>query len=290
MINFEILSDRSTISISGGEALKFLQNYTTNDLDKHKYSYNYMLNNQGRYLFDFFVYKDSSSSDQNIFYIDIARDRAESFIRQLSMYKLRADVKIEDISSEFDLFYIRVFWKLAAEVELSGKEYCLEYLESISKDFLYYAQDPRFSGLGYRVVARKGYEFDNGKLELSKNLYLSDKYDYVIIDGVSDLRVEKSIPIEFAGEELNAISFTKGCYIGQEVISRAKHQGVVRKKIYKVKGDILNFLSYSGGEQKLDLLNQDGAKIGSLLSWHAGIGIAQIREENFLKLDNQEYF
>ncbi len=281
MINFEIFKDRSIIKVLGEDALKFLQNYTTNDLVKLRYSYNYMLNNQGRYLFDFFIYKDVTNSNQISFYIDIAKSSVESFVSKLKIYKLRADVKLEDISSEFDLVYA----KCSLDEQL-----CLGYLESISQDFIYYEKDPRCSKLGYNILIKKGYKFDNNHMTLSRNLYLSDKYDYTIIDGAYDLRVEKSIPVEFAGEELNALSFTKGCYVGQEVISRAKHQGVIRKKIYQVKGNILNLLDEYDGERKLELLNEDNKKIGSLLSWWSGIGIAQIREEELLTLKSQRLF
>ena len=70
---------------------------------------------------------------------------------------------------------------------------------------------------------------DTGK----SDLYLEAKYEFGMIDGDTDLKYEKSIPIDFAANELNAISYTKGCYVGQEVISRAKYQGVIRKKIYQ---------------------------------------------------------
>lgn len=283
MLEFEILDDRSIIIVSGQDALKFLQNYTTNDISKYDYSYNYMLNNQGRYLFDFFVYK-AKDNQEDIFYIDILTSQSESFIQKMSMYKLRADVEIKNISSDFHLLYIK---------NTDATEADLVAIEKISNNLVYCLQDSRFDKLGYRALVKKGDNFKDisSQMTLSDNLYLNDKYYYTIIDGALDLTQEKSIPIEFAGEEQNAISFTKGCYVGQEVISRAKHQGVVRKKIYQVKGDLLAKLTEHGKvEEKLILRNQDGKKLGTLLSCLNGVGIAQLREEELKGQKGEKVF
>ena len=102
----ELLENRSILSLSGKDALVFLQNIVTNDLNNYSYSYNYLLSPQGRYLYDFFVLK--LSPDQ--LFIDIDSISAQSFLQKLTIYKLRRDVEIKNLASEYSvLFYERCF-------------------------------------------------------------------------------------------------------------------------------------------------------------------------------------
>lgn len=250
----EILQDRALVSLKGQDALKFIQNFSTNNIEKIAFTYNYILNNQGRYLFDFFAFRQN---DEAVF-LDCHKDQKQNLINRLNLYKLRSDVSINDESDNFIITYSK------SELKDSGVKYS--------------CQDPRFNKLGYRSLVNKSCEYQS-----SPNLYLQDKYRYAIIDGCLDLVQEKSIPIEFAGEEQNALSFSKGCYVGQEVISRAKHQGVVRKKIYK-----LDFGTNIALSLKLaDISDDAGNKIGKVCSNYQNLAIAQIREEKLLGLSEK---
>lgn len=251
----ELLEDRAIINIYGLDSEKFLQGQTTNDIIKNCYSYNFILNNQGRYLFDFFVFRESNES----FYIDIHKNSAGAFLKRLSMYKLRSRVELKDISGDFSVFY--------------SKE--------IVDNALFSLQDPRNNKLGYRSIIKKG-KFSQNK-NYTKNLYLKDKYDLAIIDGDIDLIYEKSIPIEYGAENLNAIDFQKGCYIGQEVISRAKYQGVIRKKVYKLDFN-MELTTIEKGAAVTDL---NGNKLGVVCSCYEKIAIAQLREEKYLGLEKK---
>lgn len=254
----EILEDRAVISLKGSDALKFIQNFSTNNIEKYELSCNYLLNNQGRYLFDFFAFKKSDDA----IYLDCNKDQAVDLIKRLTLYKLRANVVITNESDD----YIIVYSKKALKGSADGLRYSL--------------QDPRFNKLGYRslLLKRKADEIIDS--DQVKNLYLEDKYQFTIIDGYLDLTPEKSIPIEFAGEEQNAINFAKGCYVGQEVISRAKYQGVVRKKIYKLDFGMNIALSL----KLADIVDEAGDKLGIVCSNYNNLAIAQIREEKLLGL------
>lgn len=251
----ELLENRVIINIHGTDAQKFLQGQTTNDIIKNRYSYNFILNNQGRYLFDFFVFKESNES----FYIEIHKNSADLFFKRLSMYKLRSRVEIKDVSDDFYVLY--------------SKE--------VVDNALFSLQDPRNNKLGFRSIIEKG-KFNYDK-DYSKNLYLKDKYDLAIIDGDIDLIYEKSIPVEYGAEQLNAIDYQKGCYIGQEVISRAKYQGVVRKKIYKLNFD-MQLTPIDKGTIVTDL---DGNKLGVMCSCYENTAIVQLREEKYLGLEKK---
>ncbi|RTK93629.1 MAG: folate-binding protein [Rickettsiales bacterium] len=252
----EILKNRAIIQISGADAQKFLQILTTNDVINQQYTYNYLLNNQGRYLFDFFVYQKTSDN----YFIDVSNVSSANLIKLFSLYKLRSDVTIKDVSTIYNIIYSK----------------------NILKDAEFSDIDPRYKNLGFRsmILKEKNIEFDNGE----ENLYLIDKYNNAIIDGEDDLIKDKSIPIEYGADDLNAIDYKKGCYIGQEVISRAKYQGVIRKKIYKLEFAQAN-PEIKQGSEILDL-NDD--KIGYVCSNRDRIAIVIIREEKYLGLERKK--
>ena len=112
-------------------------------------------------------------------------------------------------------------------------------------------------------------------LEMTESILqkIKIKYEEVIPEGM-DMKREKSFPLEFGALELGSIDLTKGCYLGQEVISRTHYQGQVRKKIFQLK------LSKTlENEQDRDILNQDQQKVGEICSWYANQAIALLRLE-----------
>ncbi len=252
----EILENRGLLSILGPDAGNFLQSMTTNNVLRNIYSYNYILNNQGRYLFDFFVYRQNSES----YFIDIDQDSLENLVRLLTMYKLRRNLDIKNISNEYNILYSKL--PVESDVEFS-------------------LQDPRCKKLGYRSMIKK--EKINNFNTTKDSLYLLDKYDYAIIDGNIDLIYDKSIPIEYGAEELNAISYDKGCYVGQEVISRAKYQGVVRKNIFKLQFN-KEITNVKQGDSVIDSENN---KIGIICSIYRNQSIALLRKEKVSSLKEQ---
>ncbi|MCC8406722.1 MAG: folate-binding protein YgfZ [Rickettsia endosymbiont of Sceptobius lativentris] len=313
---YEILSNREIIKIIGLDSIKFLQNLITNDICKsivnsvglgyktrgakpiiigettsnevgesksidYNYCYTYLLNNQGRYLFDFFVYVHNLEE----IYLDIDKSNKAALIEHLNFYKFRSKIQIIDCSDEYKVIYSP---------------------QKLDIDTLVTSRDPRYSMLGFRsIMSSRGLttgsrntgkqdwtpwsshgvterESPSSTISLcgSENpasLYLEDKYNFAIIDGVEDLITDKSIPNMYGAEELNAISFNKGCYVGQEVISRAKYQGVIRRKIYKITAD-----EYLSSLVKDEEILADDDKIGVICSSYRNKAIALIRGEKYL--------
>ena len=251
----EILSDRSVLHITGPDSQIFLQGMITNDIIKNIYSYNYLLTNQGKYLFDFFVYKQN----ENSYFLDINLDNFVDLLKRLTLYKLRRNLDIRDISSEYDILYSKL--PIKSEVEFS-------------------IQDPRYNKLGYRSMIKHS---NINSLKVTEGLYLADKYKYAIIDGNSDLVYDRSIPVEYGAEELCAIDYHKGCYVGQEVISRVKYQGTIRKKIFKLQFNKKIVPELTGA--KITDLNNN--KLGVVCSNYKNQAIGLIREEKFLELEQK---
>ena len=249
---FELLTNRSIVEITGDQPASFLQKFTSNDLVQNKCCYTYMLNNQGRYLFDFFVY----NLDSLTVLIDIALDLVPELISKLNFYKLRTNVTVT-IREDHSIIY--------SEKELSKGTICS-------------CKDPRFDLMGFRSIAEKNVYQES---ESTQNLYFRDKYEHAIPDGHIDLIAGKSIPVEYGAEELHSIDYNKGCYVGQEVISRTKYQGVIRKKIYKIVAT--NDLDLK--DNKVEIKN-DEIVLGSCCSYYKNMGIALVREENLASLQN----
>lgn len=242
-MKYETLLDRILLRISGPDSIKFLQNLTTNDLlQNNKWVYSYFLSPQGRYLFDFFSYYYDG-----IFLLDIDKSQQELFLAKLKLYKMRSKVEIE---------------------LLEDKQVVYSY-DTIDSKIT--GRDPRYYKLGLRSII----DSSSPVLEHSeKELYLSDKYSYTIPDGVTDLEFDKSFPQEFGAEQLNALSYSKGCYVGQEVISRTKYQGVIRKRVCKITSSDNSALQLSKNDL---ILSPSADKIGKICSCYNGTAIALIR-------------
>ncbi|MBN8606561.1 MAG: folate-binding protein YgfZ [Caulobacterales bacterium] len=189
--------DRSLIRVSGPDARKFLNNVLTQELDKLERApvvYAALLTPQGKVLADMFVW---ATPDGVL--LDVDPYRAEDLFRRLSMYKLRADAKLEDVSAAHDV--------LAASDPFEGA-----------------ARDPRLADLGWRKVVTKAAHGEDSGAYAARLLAL----------GVPDLARDAGPDEVFAGEalldELNGVDFQKGCFVGQENVSRMKRRATTRKK------------------------------------------------------------
>ncbi|WP_375331363.1 YgfZ/GcvT domain-containing protein [Candidatus Tisiphia endosymbiont of Oplodontha viridula] len=250
----EILTNRAIIEVAGDDAMNFLHNLTTNDIKNNNYCYSYALNNQGRYLFDFFVLKLSATR----LFIDINVNQSDLFKNHLVRYKLRAKIEVNDLTNIYQVIYSK------QQLEFNGYK------------------DPRYDQLGFRSIVSKDVPITAG----TAGLYLQDKYNFAIVDGYEDLIFNRSIPVEYGCEELNAVSYTKGCYIGQEVISRTKYQGVVRKKIFKLSVNIDSINTGSSDIAKDDEIMANNTKIGVICSSYKNNAIALIRVDDYHSLQN----
>ncbi len=208
MVHYAHLSNRGILMLKGKDALGFINKLITNNASVDNLVYTCMLNPKGRFLCDFFVLAKS----QEELLIDIAKSFTKPFISKLRLYDIDEDIKIEKLDNLF----------------------CIASLSCISNDFL---PDPRLASLGFRAYLNK----DNlNNLSSLNNLsndfnYHLHRLQYLVPDGDADLEPEKSIILEYNFEALNAISFSKGCYPGQELMARTKHRGQIRKSLALLK-------------------------------------------------------
>jgi hypothetical protein len=214
MSKFVWLKHRCVFEISGQDRHSFLQGLITNDVNKVKDNqliYSAMLNSQGRFLYDFFLFE----KEEKIF-VDCFSEKQEEIIKKLNFYKLRSKVEIKKNEE------IHVIQNLAENIDI--------FLEN---KFI----DPRFNQLSSRIYATQ----EEFKL-IKKDLLSEEEYHFIriknkICEGEIDLTFEKSFILEFGFNQLNAVDYNKGCYIGQEPTARTHHLGEIRKKIFHITFD-----------------------------------------------------
>lgn len=244
------LDDRAIIALSGAEARPFLQGLVTNDiaggLAPGSGLYTALLSPQGKILFDFLV-----TEGDGALLLDVARGLSEALLKKLKMYRLRAKVEIEARPQ------LGVYLNLKGHPDNRPTTYA---------DRAISFPDPRLGALGIRSIGARA--------EMPANLpgpsaYHEERIRLGVPEG-SDFGSEKIFALDAGLEELNGVSFTKGCYIGQELTSRMKHRATARKRILGVTAD--SALPAPGAS-----VRRGDAEIGELLSSDGAHGFALVR-------------
>lgn len=193
-----LLANRQIFKIFGNDKEQFLQGLLTCDV-RLRPCYGALLSLNGRFLYDFFVVEEGDH-----WLIDVPADRSDEILKKLNLYKLKSDVCFEKDDRQ-------VSWSLA------------------KKENGY--KDPRHLDMGYRFYrlspdVRQANNREDAFLE-----YTDHRIALGIPEGPLDLIYDRSIILECNFIEMNAVSFTKGCYVGQELIARTHHLGAIRKRL-----------------------------------------------------------
>ena len=233
------LASRAVISVGGEGAKDFLQNLVTADIDELKpgeATYAALLQPQGKILFDFFILAENGR-----YAIDCSRVQKADLLKRLTFYKLRAKVSLSESDEEVGVAPVK---------PANGLSY----------------GDPRTPELGQRLIAGKGTlpeaadheAYRNGRIRLG------------IADSDEDIGSGELFPHEANLDQLGAVSFKKGCFIGQEVVSRMEHRGTARNRIVPV-------YSPKGSPPKGSAVSADGRAFGTVLSASDKEALALIR-------------
>merc|ERR1719244_1227905 len=142
-------------------------------------------------------------------------------------------------------------------------------------------RDPRLKDLGWRLISGKGFDVSEalGGGAISRPLieYREQRYKLGVAEGINDLEPGKTFPLESNLVFLNGISFSKGCYLGQELTARTHHTGVIRKRIMPLIVDNPENLSI---ETELNLENETTKKsVGKFKGCVNNYGIGLMRIE-----------
>src|SRR6185295_4191122 len=244
-----LLPSRAVLRIGGADARKFLQGLVTNDIDKAQGGaavHTGLLSPQGKILFDFFAVPDGDG-----FLIDVAEDKAAEFMKRLGFYRLRAAVEIAAAPS------------LAVAAAWGGPP-------RLPEGAIAYA-DPRLPELGFRLLVPKATNAADLGCEPSGEAdYHALRVRLGVPEGGRDYAFGDAFPHEALFDQLNGVDFKKGCYVGQEVVSRMEHRGTARKRIVPVEG--ASALPVSGTS-----IEAGGVPIGMLGSVSGAAGLGLIR-------------
>ena len=249
-----ILEDRALLYISGEDSQNFLQNLITNDVNQvndNTSCFASLLTPQGKFLYEFFIIKHKLG-----YFLDCEKAQAENLLKQLNIYKIRSKIDILNLSNEFVVasFDKNKFLTLPDAKDRLG--YTIKFRED--SVFL----DPRNSDLGARLIINlEKLYLSLKKLELKdKNIenYYKKSFNLGLIPkNLNDLQ-NKLFGIECNLEELNAIDFKKGCYVGQENTARIKLKDKLSKRIFPLK-------IIGGNINKDESIFLDNKEIGKVL-------------------------
>ena len=235
----QYLNDRQVLEISGSDTINFLQNLITNDLSKiqnKKIIHTFLLNNRGKILFEFYIH-----DVDNRVMIDVNGESIDDLIDHLMTYKLRSKINMS-IQDNY-----AVCW---------------------SNNQTTYSSDPRNDRVGRRKVEQKKQIFETN----SKNYY----DDIRVLESIAELNKDFKSGDIFPHEldsYINSISKEKGCYPGQEIVSRVYHKKVISKKKFMR-------LAYTGNVKSQGTkLFQDNKEIGFLGSNAGGFCLAYVNRE-----------
>lgn len=203
------LDDRAVIRVSGPDAATLLHNVLTLDMKRVEdagIGYGALLTPQGKILWDFILHRLAEG-----YAFDLRKGEEEAFAKRLALYRLRAKV---EIAAAPDLA-IFAEWDMPAGRATE------------------HPADPRLAALGARRVA--------GAESVATDATAADWHRHRIAlavpEGGIDFIFGDTFPHDAAMDSLNGIDFQKGCYVGQEVVSRMRHRGTARRRIVAIHAD-----------------------------------------------------
>lgn len=206
------LSDRSVIRLSGEDARSWFANLVTCDiahLEPGQGRWGALLTPQGKILFDFLA-----TIGEDGLYLDTDAALAPDFAKRLNFYRLRAKVTVETLSPAWGVY-----------VALPSEDVNIEGL-AIEGGLAF--PDPRRPELGLRVLAPAAASSYDAAAYHARRIALG------IPEGGKDFRFGEAFPHEVLMDMLAGVDFKKGCFVGQEVVSRMQHRGTARTRIMPV--------------------------------------------------------
>ncbi len=206
------LSERAIIEVAGEEAREWLHSLLTADmaaLREGACTWAGLLMPQGKILYDMFVWAARAQDGEEGFLLDVAADMTDMLTARLKMYKLRRKVEVRP----------RPDMAVVADAPQDGLP------------FFTHGTDPRWAEMGTRGITFREVA---GQLRADSWLYHQRRISLGLPDSRRDIGSAKLFPHEANFDQLGAVSFSKGCYVGQEVVSRMHHRGTARNRLVPV--------------------------------------------------------
>jgi folate-binding protein YgfZ len=242
------LPERGVIRVVGADAGRFLQGLVTcnvETLPPGEARFGALLTPQGKIIVDFLVVATPEALGGG-FHLDVPKALAAELVRKLTFYRLRAKVLIEDQSDQVG---VTAFWGGDSAPLVGGLLY----------------RDPRHPALGWRMVAPLPPEQAG-----DASAFQVHRIGLGIPEGGRDFIYGDTFPHEADRDQLAGVDFTKGCYVGQEVVSRMEHRGTARTRVVPV--TYADHAPMEGAD-----VTAGDKLVGMMGSTAAGRGLAKLR-------------
>ena len=235
-----LLPGRAVIEVSGDDRVSFLQGLVSNDVAEvapGRAVWAALLTPQGKWLADFFIFADGQR-----LLLDCEAGQAAMLAQRLTRFRLRAKVAVQPVP-----LLVHALWGDIAPVA----------------DVV--APDPRVAGAGWRALSTTA---------LAANATVTDwdlhRLALGLPDGPRDMEAEKTTLLEAGFDELHGVSWTKGCYMGQELTARTKYRGLLKRRLVPVRID--------GPVPAMGMpVLRGGVEAGAMRSGVPGLGMALLR-------------
>jgi folate-binding protein YgfZ len=241
MINLTPLPERGVVAVAGDDRVAFLQGLVSNDIESVRPGqavWTALLTAQGKWLADFFVFMD-----REILLLDCESAQIPMLIQRLSRYRLRMTATLRAVPD------LGVYVAWPGRPDVGGIA----------------SPDPRLANFAWRILSSEPLlcnvtpdDWDQYRLEAG------------LPDGSKDLESDRTVLLEAGFDELGGVSWSKGCYMGQELTARTKYRGLVKRRLVPVIVD--GALPPVG-----TVVFKDGVEVGTMRSGREGIGLASLR-------------
>jgi folate-binding protein YgfZ len=241
MTRLAALPRRSVLAIEGEDRVAFLQGLVSNDVAEARPDnavWAALLTPQGKWLADFFIFADGER-----LLLDCEREQAPAIFQRLSRYRLRSKVALHHAE---DLL-VYAAWDGVPSVAAIK------------------APDPRLPAAGWRLLSAVPLAADALEADWDRH-----RLALGLPDGSRDLESEKTVLLEAGFDELHGVSWSKGCYMGQELTARTKYRGLVKRRLIPV--SVEGPLPAPGSP-----VLRDGTEVGTMRSGREGVGLAVLR-------------
>ena len=246
------LTARAVLAVTGEDRVSYLQGLVSNDVTlaaPGRAVWAALLTPQGKWLADFFIFADADR-----LLLDVEAAQRDDLARRLMRFRLRAKLAVAPMD-------LHVFAAWGADPPPQAGDWVM-------------APDPRLPDAGWRVVATgmptnaTAADYDAHRIALG------------LPDGSRDMEADKSVLLEAGFDELGGVSWTKGCYMGQELTARTKYRGLIKRRLVPVSA-----LRDLGGCEQPTLpepgtpIMREGVEVGTLRSSQGASGLALLRVE-----------
>lgn len=252
MTKATLLSSRAILRVAGPDARAFLRGILTQDIEPlapGEAAFSALLTPQGKILFDFIIVAGGEG-----FLLDCDRESAEGLVKRLTLYRLRAKVTI----AREEGFAVAALWDGAPPP--GGGE------EAIS------IPDPRLAALGWRIIG-KGKSvaaLAGAGAAVDDSAYDARRTALGVPEFGRDFTSDEVFLLDVDYDALHGVSYKKGCFVGQEVTSRMKRKGDIRKRTLKLVFD-------GAPPAKGAAVGAGDSTLGEVLSGSEGAALALIR-------------